>query len=327
MNYPVTRLRRLRQKPRLREILTETRLSVYDLILPLFIKADIPEKQPILAMPGHFQWSLSELAKEAEDIQRLGIPGVMLFGIPAHKDANGSEAYQSNSIIAQAIAEIKKTTDLLIITDLCCCEYTDHGHCGVLVQQDAQWTVDNDKTLPLLVKQAIAHAQAGSDVIAPSGMIDGMVGALREGLDKAGYTHIPILSYAAKYASSFYGPFREAAQSAPQIGDRRGYQMNPANAAEALREVALDVQEGADMLMVKPAGAYLDIIHRVKQRHPDYPLAAYQVSGEFAMIKAAASNGWIDERAAILESLTAIKRAGADFILTYFAKEVVAWLS
>ena len=327
MNYPVTRLRRLRQKPQLREILTETRLSVYDLILPLFIKADISEKQPILAMPGHFQWALSALAKEAEDIQRLGIPGVMLFGIPAYKDSNGSAAYQSDSIIAQAIAEIKKTTDLLIISDLCCCEYTDHGHCGVLVQQDAQWTVDNDKTLPLLVKQAIVHVQAGSDMIAPSGMIDGMVSALREGLDKAGYTHIPILSYAAKYVSSFYGPFREAAQSAPQMGDRRGYQMNPANAAEALREVALDIQEGADILMVKPAGAYLDIIHRVKQRYPDYPLAAYQVSGEFAMIKAAASNGWIDERAAILESLTAIKRAGADFILTYFAKEVVAWLS
>ncbi len=327
-NYPTTRLRRLRENPRLRDMLSETKLSVSDLILPLFVKESISQKQPIHSMPGHFQLTLTDLAKEAEEIHHLGIPGVILFGIPAHKDASGSAAYQTDNVISRAIEEIKRVTpDLLIIVDLCCCEYTDHGHCGILAKQQGRWTVDNDKTLKLLAKQAIQHAHAGADIIAPSGMIDGMISILRCALDEAGYTHVPLLSYAAKYASSFYGPFRQAAESIPQMGDRRGYQMNPANGAEALREVTLDLQEGADILMVKPAGVYLDVIYRIKQRYPEVPLAAYQVSGEFAMIKAAAEQGWINESAVMLESLTAIKRAGAQFILTYFAKDAACCLS
>lgn len=331
-SYPSTRLRRLRQQSRLRELVAETQLSISDFILPLFIKADGDTKQPISAMPGHFQLTLADIDKEIEEIKNLGIPGVILFGIPAHKDPTGSAACQSNGIVQQAILQIKKAApDLLVMTDLCYCEYTDHGHCGVLHPKFPQeerglMEVDNDATLLLLVQQAVSHAQAGADVIAPSGMMDGAVGAIRQGLDRAGYTHIPILSYAVKYASSLYGPFREAAECAPQVGDRKSYQMNPANGREALREAALDVQEGADMLMVKPAGAYLDVIYRIKQAHPEIPLAAYQVSGEFAMIKAASANGWIDERQVTLESLLAIKRAGADFILTYFAKDVVRWM-
>lgn len=326
--YPTTRLRRLRQHPRLRDLVTETRLSVHDLVLPLFIKANLTEKQLIAAMPGQFQFALSDLAEEAKQIAALDIPAVILFGLPSFKDASGSAASQADGIIQQAIATIKNAApDLLIITDLCFCEYTDHGHCGVLTQQKNAWTVDNDATLPLLVKQAVSHVKAGADVIAPSGMMDGMVASLREGLDAAGYSHTPILSYAVKYASALYGPFREAAESAAQMGDRKTYQMNPANSKEALREAALDVQEGADMLMVKPAGAYLDVIYAVKQAYPEIPLAAYQVSGEYAMIKAAGRNGWINEREVALESLLAIKRAGADFILTYFAKEVAGWLT
>jgi len=324
---PIIRLRRLRQHPNLRALLTETRLSVQDLILPLFVKAAIQEKQAIAAMPGHFQLTLADLDKEITEIQSLGIPGVLLFGILAYKDASGSAALQANGIVQQAIAHIKKIApDLLVITDLCCCEYTDHGHCGVLRQQQNHWLVDNDATLALLVEQAISHAKAGADVIAPSGMMDGIVAALRQGLDAAGFTHIPILSYAIKYASALYGPFREAAESAPQVGDRKGYQMNPANSREALREAQLDIQEGADILMVKPAGAYLDVIYRVKQAYPEIPLAAYQVSGEYSMIKAAGANGWINEQQVALESLLAIKRAGADFIFTYFAKDVAKWL-
>jgi len=326
-NYPALRLRRLRQHPALRELVTETRLSVKDLILPLFVKAGATEKQAISAMPGHFQLTLSDLEQEAKEIASLSIPGVILFGLPAYKDATGSAAYQADGIIQQAIGRIKKAApDLLVITDLCCCEYTDHGHCGILTKQRDEWMVDNDATLALLVRQAISHVEAGADVIAPSGMMDGVVAALRQGLDQAGYAQIPVLSYAVKYASALYGPFREAAESTPQAGDRKGYQMNPANGAEALREVALDVQEGADMLMVKPAGAYLDVIYRVKQAYPEVPLSAYQVSGEYAMIKAAGANGWINERQVTLESLLAIKRAGADFIFSYFAKDVAGWL-
>lgn len=321
--YPTTRLRRLRQNARLGNLLTETHLTTQDFVLPLFIKEGIDAKQTITSMPGHFQLTLADLEKEIEEIKRLNISGVILFGIPAYKDATGSSAYQTDGIVQQAILKIKKIApDLLVITDLCCCEYTDHGHCGVLREQQ----VDNDATLALLIKQAVSHVQAGADVIAPSGMMDGAVAAIRSGLDQESYTHIPILSYAVKYASALYGPFREAAESTPKIGDRKSYQMNPANSAEALREAALDIQEGADMLMVKPAGAYLDVICRVKQTYPQIPLAAYQVSGEFAMIKAAASNGWIDERQVALESLLAIKRAGADFILTYFAKQAAGWL-
>lgn len=327
-SYPATRLRRLRQHASLRNLLTETRLSVKDFVLPLFIKADNTPKKPILSMPGHFQLTLADLAKEVQEIQRLGIPGVLLFGIPAYKDAIGSAAYQRDGILQQAIPQIKKVApDLLVITDLCCCEYTDHGHCGVLHQEKTQWVVDNDATLKLLVKQAVSHAEAGADVVAPSGMMDGAVKAIRQGLDEAGYSHLPILGYSVKYASALYGPFREAAESAPQVGDRKGYQMNPSNGAEALREIALDIEEGADMLMVKPAGAYLDVIYRVKQAYPEMPLAAYQVSGEFAMIKAAVANGWLNEEQVVLESLLAIKRAGADFILTYFAKDAARWLA
>jgi len=349
-NYPVSRLRRLRQNPRLRDLLSETTLSVNDLVLPLFISATIKEKKPILAMPGHAQLTLADLDEEIAEITRLNIPAIILFGIPAYKDAEGSAAWQSDGIIQQAIRRIKKLEPkLIVMTDLCCCEYTDHQHCGVLnfphpnplpsqkssgrgdikdkALQGRGDIVDNDATLNVLVKQAISHAEAGADIIAPSGMMDGAVSAIRQGLDQAGYSGIPILSYAVKYASALYGPFREAAESVLKKGDRRGYQMNPANAAEALREAALDIQEGADILMVKPAGFYLDVIYRIKQAYPQMPLAAYQISGEYAMIKAAGANGWIDEKQAALESLLAIKRAGADFIFTYFAKDVAQWLA
>lgn len=327
MTFPATRLRRLRQHPGLRDLVAETNLSVRDLIMPLFVKANINESQSIISMPGNYQLTLPDLVTEVQEVQRLGIPGVILFGIPAYKDAIGSAAYQRDGIVQQAIAQIKQVTPgLLVITDLCCCEYTDHGHCGVLEKHLEDWIVDNDATLEVLIKQAVSHAKAGADIIAPSGMMDGAVGAIRQGLDKAGYAHVAILGYTVKYASALYGPFRDAAESAPQIGDRSSYQMNPANSHEALREAQMDLEQGADMLMVKPAGTYLDVIYRVKQAYPEVPLGAYQVSGEFAMIKAAAENGWIEERKMIMESLLAIKRAGADFILSYFAKEAAKWL-
>ncbi len=325
--FPSLRLRRLRQHPGLRDLVTETALSTRDFIMPLFVKAALTESQPILSMPGNFQLTLADVVKQAREIYQLGIPAIILFGIPSYKDATGSAAYQRDGIVQQAILAIKQAVpDLLVITDVCCCEYTDHGHCGVLEKHLENWMVDNDATLELLVKQAISHAKAGADVVAPSGMMDGAVGAIRQGLDKAGYAHVAILGYSVKYASAFYGPFREAAESAPKLGDRSSYQMNPANGREALREAAMDLQQGADMLMVKPAGAYLDVIYRVKQAYPDVPLAAYQVSGEFAMIKAAAQNGWIEERRMVMESLLAIKRAGADVILSYYAKDVAKWL-
>lgn len=320
----LTRLRRLRQNPTMRALVRETQLDINDLVCPLFIKENIRQKTTINSMPGQYQLSLADLDAEIHDIVTLGIPAVLLFGIPAHKDSIGSTACDDHGIIQQAIKKIKALAPaLLIIADVCFCEYTDHGHCGVIKDND----VDNDETLTLLVKQSVSHARAGADIIAPSGMMDGMIAAIRAGLDQHHFEHVPILSYAAKYASSFYGPFREAAEGAPQFGDRKTYQMDPANAKEALREVKLDIAEGADMLMVKPALSYLDIIHQTKQLFPEIPLCAYQVSGEYAMIKAAAQNGWVDEQKIALETLLSIKRAGADFIITYFAKDVASWLS
>jgi porphobilinogen synthase len=305
----------------------ETQLSPADFILPLFVRFGTGQRVPIGSMPGHFQLSVDQLPAEIKEIESLGIPAVILFGIPEHKDAVGSDAYSDTGIVQQAVRAIRElTSNLLVITDVCFCEFTDHGHCGIVSDKTGRPDVDNDATLDILVKEAVSHARAGSDMIAPSGMMDGMVQALRGGLDAAGFSHLPIMSYAAKYASGFYGPFREAAESAPQFGDRRTYQMDPANAREALREVALDLAEGADLLMVKPALSYLDVIRRVKDAHPDVPLAAYNVSGEYAMVKAAAANGWIDERRVTLEVLTSIKRAGADVILTYHAKEACGWL-
>jgi porphobilinogen synthase len=325
--FPTVRMRRLRTHPKLRDLVRETHLRPDDFILPLFVRHGEDQRIPISSMPGHAQLTVDLLAEETAEVERLGIPAVILFGIPATKDSVGSDAYNDEGIIQQAVRAIKATaTNLLVITDVCFCEFTDHGHCGIISERHGALDVDNDATLEILVKEAVSHAQAGADVVAPSGMMDGMIAALRGGLDAAGFENIPILSYAAKYSSAFYGPFRDAAESTPQFGDRRTYQMDPANGAEALREVALDLAEGADMLMVKPALSYLDIIQRVKRAHPDVPLAAYNVSGEYAMIKAAAANGWIDEQRVALEVLTSIKRAGADMILTYFAKDAARWV-
>ncbi len=324
-----TRLRRLRRHPGLRALVRETSLQVTDLVLPLFVKQGLSSKVAIASMPGHFQLSLQDLPGEIDALSALQIPGVMLFGIPTHKDAQGSGALAADGIVQQAISVIKqRNPEMLVIADLCFCEYTDHGHCGVIQPsyRADEWTVDNDATLILLGQQAVSLARAGADVIAPSGMIDGMVAAVRTALDQAGFQAIPILSYAVKYASAFYGPFREAAEGSPQMGDRSGYQMDIANSDEALREAKLDVAEGADMLMVKPAHSYLDIIYRVKHTFPEIPLAAYQVSGEFAMLKAAAEKGWLDEQRVMMESLIAIKRAGANFIISYFAKQAAALL-
>ena len=322
--FPIYRPRRLRANENLRRLVRETALSVDDLIYPMFVVHGNDTATEISAMPGCYQYSVDRLVTAAKEIATLGIPGIILFGIPASKDPLGTEAYAEDGIIQQAVRAIKDTVpDLLVITDVCLCEYTDHGHCGVIGVSNE---VQNDPTLELLVKESLSHARAGADVIAPSDMMDGRVGAIRDALDENGYQNIPILAYAAKYASAFYGPFREAAESAPQFGDRRSYQMDPANAEEALREVALDVQEGADILMVKPALAYLDVIHRIKTEF-QVPVAAYNVSGEYAMIKAAAQNGWIDEERVAIEALTSIKRAGADMILTYFAKSVIEWLT
>ncbi len=327
-NFPALRLRRLRRHPGLRALVRETDLSVQDLILPLFIRSGTNIRQPISSMPGQAQITVDLAAAEAVEIASLGIPAVLLFGIPSHKDATGSAAWDDAGVVQQAIHAIRAAApSLLVMTDLCCCEYTDHGHCGIVNDRTGIMDVDNDPTLELLARQAVSHAQAGADVIAPSGMMDGMVAAIRQGLDAAGFQHIPILSYAAKYASAFYGPFREAAESTPQFGDRRSYQMDPANAQEALREVALDLADGADMLMVKPGLAYLDIVCRVKQAHPGVPLCAYHVSGEYSMLKAAAANGWLDERRTTLEILTAFRRAGADMIITYTAKDAAKWLA
>lgn len=332
--FPHVRLRRLRLHPALRSMVRETRLSVRDFIYPLFVRHGRAVRQAVASMPGVEQWSVDLLPAEVEGVARLGIPAVILFGIPAHKDALGSENYDPNGVIPQAIRAIKRAVpEMIVISDMCFCEYTDHGHCGVINAPGApgyspalpEGYLLNDPTLELLGRAAVVHAEAGADIIAPSGMIDGMVQAIRSALDAAGFGHVAILSYAAKYASAFYGPFREAAESPPQFGDRRSHQMDPGNVREALRECALDVAEGADMLMVKPALPYLDVLRQVRERF-DLPLAAYQVSGEYSMIKAAAANGWLDERRVVLETLTAIKRAGADVILTYFAKDAARWL-
>ena len=327
-SFPTIRMRRLRTHPKLRDMVRETMLTPNDFILPLFVRHGEKTRVDISSMPGHAQLTVDLLADEVAEIESLGIPSIILFGIPETKDSVGSDAYDDNGIVQQALRAIKAAgSNLLVMADVCFCEFTDHGHCGIINDRHGTMDVDNDATLEILVKEAVSFAKAGADVIAPSGMMDGMITALRTGLDDSGFENIPILSYAAKYSSGFYGPFREAAESAPTFGDRRTYQMDPANGAEALREVELDLAEGADMLMVKPALSYLDIIRRVKHAHPEVPLAAYNVSGEFAMVKAAAANGWIDEQRVALEILTSIKRAGADMILNYFAKDAARWLS
>jgi porphobilinogen synthase len=304
----------------------ENRLTLDDLIYPLFVYHGTGLRREIPSMPGQYQLSLDRMGEAVAEVSELGIPAIILFGIPEQKDARGSAALQDEGIVQQAIRVARKAAPgLLIITDLCFCEYTNHGHCGPLTKAGGRVDVDNDATLPLLAEQAVSHARAGADLIAPSGMMDGMVQAIRGSLDAAGFAHLPILSYAAKYASGYYGPFREAAESTPSFGDRRSYQMDPANSDEAIREVALDLAEGADMIMVKPALAYLDIIRRVKEAY-GVPTAAYNVSGEYAMVKAAAARGWIDERRIVLETLTGMKRAGADMILTYHAPDVARWL-
>jgi len=323
ISFPSLRLRRLRQNPALRDLIQETEINLKDLILPLFIKGDEGEKRPIASMPGHYQIPLNVLKAEIEEVIDLGISSVILFGIPAYKDPHGSESYSDFGIIQKAIRKIREVSStLLIISDICFCEYTDHGHCGFLSEKVGRLYLDNDRTLELLLKQAISHVNAGADVLAPSGMIDGVVKTLRNGLDRAGFEQIPILSYSVKYNSSLYGPFRFAAEGAPAFGDRSTHMMDSANAKEALREVELDVQEGADMLMVKPAHSYLDVIYRVKQAYPHIPLGAYHTSGEFCMLKAAAEKGWLDEKKAVLEILRGIRRAGADFIITYYTKEI-----
>jgi porphobilinogen synthase len=332
------RPRRLRLNAGIRRMVRETELSPSDFILPLFVTHGTKVKREISSMPGVFQWSVDLLGREIEEIASLGIPAVVLFGIPASKDAEGSENFDDDGIVQRAIREIKRVSpETVVVTDVCLCEYTESGHCGLLHHRDAagdkahpglpEGYVLNDETLPVLAKAAISHARAGADIVAPSGMMDGMVAAIREGLDGAGYGHLPILSYAVKYASGFYGPFREAAEGAPTFGDRTSHQMDPANTREAIREARLDVEEGADMLMVKPALAYLDVIRQTKELFPELPLAAYNVSGEYAMVKAAAKNGWIDEKRVTLEILTGIKRAGADLILTYHAKDAAKWMN
>jgi porphobilinogen synthase len=324
--YPLHRPRRLRGHPRLRDLVRETRLTTDDLIYPIFVYHGKNQRREIPSMPGQFQHTLDRLAETVSQVSELGIPAIILFGIPEHKDGRGSFALRDDGIVQEAIRVAKRAEPgLLVITDLCFCEYTDHGHCGPLAESGGCLDVDNDATLPLLAEQATSHARAGADMIAPSGMIDGMVQAIRKGLDAAGFESLPVMSYAAKFASGFYGPFRDAAESAPSFGDRRTYQMDPANAGEALREVALDVAEGADIVMIKPALAYLDIVQRVKATC-GVPVAAYNVSGEYAMIKAAAANGWIEERRMVLEILTGVKRAGADMILTYHALDAAKWL-
>jgi len=321
LSFPAERPRRLRRFERLRALVRETRVTPEHLIYPLFVAPGEGLRREIPSLPGCFHLSVDQAAKEAREVESLGIAGVLLFGLPSGKDPVGSEGYAEDGVVQKAVRAIRAACrDLLVITDVCLCEYTSHGHCGVV----ADGEVKNDPTLELLARMAVSHARAGAHVVAPSDMMDGRVGAIRKGLDAAGLTDTPILSYAAKYASAFYGPFREAADSAPQFGDRRGYQMDPANVREALREVRLDVEEGADLVMVKPALPYLDVIRAVKENF-DRPVAAYNVSGEYAMVKAAAARGWVDEERIVKETLTSIRRAGADVILTYHAKDFVRW--
>lgn len=320
--FPTVRMRRTRQSEKLRSLVRETHLQVDQFIYPLFIAEGVNEPREISSMPGVMQWPLAQVEREVERIAGLGIPAVLLFGIPGEKDELGSQAYAEQGVIQQAIRRIKATSpETLVITDVCLCEYTSHGHCGVI----HNGSVQNDESLELLARMALSHAEAGADIVAPSDMMDGRVGTIRRTLDERGLNQVPIMAYSAKFASGFYGPFREAAESTPQFGDRRAYQMDPANVREALREVELDIAEGADIVMVKPALPYLDVIRQVRD-YCNLPLAAYNVSGEYSMIKAAARNGWLDERRVVMEVLTAIRRAGADMIITYFAPDVAAWL-
>ncbi len=322
MAHAMFRPRRLRETPLLRKLVRETRLAVDDLIYPLFVVHGRGLREPIASMPGQSRLSIDELIKDVKDVAGMGIPGIILFGLPAEKDPRGSEAWAEDGVVQQAVRAVKDVVpDLLVVTDVCLCQYTSHGHCGVV----EGGSVRNDPTLELLARVAVSHAEAGADMVAPSDMMDGRVGAIREALDESGYTDAPIMAYSAKYASAFYGPFRDAAESAPQFGDRRSYQMDPANGVEAMREIALDLDEGADIVMVKPALPYLDVISRAKSEF-GVPLAAYSVSGEYAMIRAAGQLGWLDEERAMMEALTAIRRAGADVVITYFAKEVARLL-
>ncbi len=334
-SFPIARPRRLRSNPLVRQMIRETTLSASDFIYPLFVRHGMNIHQEIPSMPGIHQWSVDNLAAEAGEIARLGIPAIILFGIPKEKDPIGTENFSAEGIVQQAIRVIKQAVpELIVVTDVCMCEYTDHGHCGILnngVERPQpnmpENYVLNDESLEVIARVAVSHTEAGADMVAPSGMLDGMVGAIRRSLDEAMYEHIPILSYSVKYASSYYGPFRDAAESPPTFGDRKSHQMDPANVREAIRETSLDIQEGADVVMVKPALAYLDVIKTLRQTYPELPLAAYNVSGEYAMVKAAAERGWVDERGVVLETLTAIKRAGADLILTYHAKDASLWLN
>ena len=322
MSFPVVRPRRLRRSEAIRSLSRETRLSTQGLLYPMFVCPGRGVRNPISSMPGVAQQSVDKFLEECRDVEQLGIPGIVLFGIPEKKDARGSQAWAADGVVQRAIEAVRSAKlNLLVMTDVCLCEYTDHGHCGVVENGE----VKNDPTLELLAAESLSHARAGADIVAPSDMMDGRVGAIRKALDGAGFEDIAIMSYAAKYCSGFYGPFREAAESAPQFGDRRSYQMDPSNAREAIREVELDLAEGADMVMVKPALAYLDIIHRVRETF-DVPVGAYNVSGEFAMVKAAAANGWIEEKRIVLEILTGIHRAGASIVLTYHAKDVARWM-
>ncbi len=322
MSFPVERPRRLRRSEAVRSFVRETRLSFQGLVYPMFVCPGSKVRVEVSSMPGIYQQSVDQLLEECREVESLGIPAVILFGLPEHKDERGSEAAAAHGVVQRAIEAIRRAKlNLLVITDVCLCEYTSHGHCGVV--EDG--VVANDPTLELLAEEALSHARAGADIVAPSDMMDGRVGAIRRKLDQHGFADLAILSYAAKYCSGFYGPFREAAQSAPQFGDRRSYQMDPANAREALREVALDIEEGADMVMVKPALPYLDVVRMVRDRF-EVPVAAYNVSGEYAMVQAAVRNGWLDEQRVVMEILTAIKRAGADIVLTYHAKQAARWL-
>lgn len=323
-NFPIARPRRLRQSATMRRMVRETTLTPADFIYPMFIVHGQNVRREVPSMPGVYQLSVDQLAAEADSLRRLGIPAVMLFGLPAHKDPVGLENFAADGIVQQAIRALHAADEELVIsTDVCLCEYTDHGHCGVI--ENGQ--ILNDPTLEILGQVAVSHAQAGADLVGPSAMMDGQVGAIRRALDEAGFPNMPIMGYSAKFSSGFYGPFRDAADSPPQFGDRSTYQMDPANAREAMREIELDISEGADLIMVKPALPYLDIIRQARDRFPDLPLAAYNVSGEYSMLKAAARLGWLDEKRVALESLTAIKRAGADLILTYWAKDAARWLA
>ena len=329
MQFPKYRPRRLRSNKLIRDLVRENHLSVKDLIMPLFVRPGNGIKNEISSMPGNYQFSVDSLVEEVKELASLGIPGVILFGIPSTKDELGTEAYADDGIIQKAVRAIKENvSDILIITDVCMCEYTNHGHCGFIKKDEktGEYQIDNDETLKLLTKEALSHAEAGVDMVAPSDMMDGRVGAIRDILDDNGYDNIPIMSYAAKYASAYFGPFRDAAESPPSFGDRRTYQMDTPNSEEAIREVALDIEEGADIIMVKPALPYLDIIRLIKDQF-GYPVAAYNVSGEYSMVKAAHEKGWLDEKAVALETLMSIKRAGADIILTYWAKDAARWLS